>query len=1854
MDVSAATNAGACGLIMATAAEADPSGAWSTLVKSVQLHQDPGAAVALVESVADAVARFDSLCHDAQGPAHHLRLAVAAVMAAPSWLDGSWHRSANPSRRGGRHSGSVDDRPVLACLVADRHAPLERPTLDGLRLLMVLFLIDGNETSGAMVTVAETVRKAESMEAWRQVVRAMPRPGEGDRDLATWLLAVSAHLAQAEPPTDLANVPGASIRAFFHSLQSLIRSVEPGAQRSRPQRELFGEDDQLPRGVIRSNAHTPDGATRRTPKARPAADADKLFLERHQPVQEVLVFDDEDHLADGPANVPLATTPALTPAEQTQVHRSECVDQRLASYRLIEMSQRLRWAWDHLNPFDCRVLVEAIRLDLKDDGPRRRGAVLCLVMLALGRSARDALQLVIGAEVAGGDWVDELWRWRRQVRRPAKAWRPASGLHPQMSNMANEVTVELPPLMREALSTTCAAAGKAGRLCDLLGVKPDEAGELLSDWLAPLRRRNPSARLTRGRIARALSVELFAVAGQEMLVHTLTGTDETVPPVATYYVALDDGRLAEACRTAWRRLFGDGGQGEIRSTCLVGAPVLAPRAMTDCTSQLRADVLGAATLIDRHNTYCRYALSLVIAGSGLRPVNDPFESIDMLDLRIGIAELADKSAHRPDEARLAPLAPLVVCTLRHWVEHLGRLARWVNKPHPTLSLQIETVIRPSGPRALPLFFLLDDDLQPQRIDRTTIASWWPAALEGLPANQLRRELASAAIQGDWPAELCQQLLGHVDLAQPAFGPLSCLGPTELEQLHPAIDTMLLRQGWAELPSPLEAGPTRRGNPLPRFAPAPAVLGSAQRSAQLAANDRRTAKHVEECLRAWCKGRDLRQLQQDDIDALRRDALRGRSNPGTPAELAGLRRIDRLLRWLRRRYGLTQLRLPTSRTLTVLPVQHVQGDMLKFHLWQRLRMAFEGLLHQRARRSHGMTAAGQLAEAMVGAALYSFIADPRVSLALANAGTWRLTSVVGLGAFLVVRQTWPDKEVAIQRYPVQPLSLLLLARVADYASHITPDGRSECRRSLLRLITTLRRQVEGSAAADFAGPGAALRWLCSVVATAARMRLPGHLTAYLDGSTESVGLAEHDWSRWMTGQAPRPDAEPDNEEIDLTPPDRPAACIPARPESPTEAAARARGLALHQSVRAIFRKVSKEAVEFAERTQRSLNRNEVLIPLLENALEQHADAPDFALATVQWLIELLHNSSERVLQSVSADRYYTELIGVVIDTLSAHTLADIDEDALACAFGELLERIGAGRLPYTWGRLRQFHRFLVRHHGVPEIDWSEIAPEGLERHHAPDAGVLLWQEYVAALELLAADPTADLRERRLQACVLILLFRFGLRVGECIALRASDLILMAGQWVVLVRRNAYRSLKSDAGVRQVPLIGPLSPLETELLEGWRAHADETVGNDRCGVLIAQSNEPRRLVDRKRLMDRITDAMRAVTHRPGAHPHHLRHAYACRMALLLCMRDLPSDPARLQIVQRLIGPCDPRAARQVLLDTHEPGKRGLWALALAIGHASPTTTLRWYVHVHEYMLVLAFEDISTELEVRLDATTAAHVCGRPVARSRHRIVMAAAWAERHVVGGALKPVATGEAVRSPPVLPARKPAAPVALDLLTIDRLLEQVHRRGRIDAMLAQRLMLDPAMITDLLRHEFDCRETAGYDLGVSGWHPTSSRDALSHVRAGTRRPIETERVRRFIRHLAGLAHDPQWRGQAKRAVEAWMQRYRATSTPIVVASGREASALVQWCRASGVRTEDLLVLMPEDGGVPEDLGEIDSCVERVAAPLGSARVQYRRQGRVRVGIQLRENDVGPLTQMTQLHRVLHVLGTWLAATENHP
>jgi len=92
----------------------------------------------------------------------------------------------------------------------------------------------------------------------------------------------------------------------------------------------------------------------------------------------------------------------------------------------------------------------------------------------------------------------------------------------------------------------------------------------------------------------------------------------------------------------------------------------------------------------------------------------------------------------------------------------------------------------------------------------------------------------------------------------------------------------------------------------------------------------------------------------------------------------------------------------------------------------------------------------------------------------------------------------------------------------------------------------------------------------------------------------------------------------------------------------------------------------------------------------------------------------------------------------------------------------------------------------------------------------------------------------------------LLYRFGARVSEAMALRRKDIVWQGDRLIMLLRPNDYREIKTDAGIRQVPLIGPLSTTERRIVDGWIGHIDEMASCDRMAALFGDRDRPRTLM------------------------------------------------------------------------------------------------------------------------------------------------------------------------------------------------------------------------------------------------------------------------------------------------------------------------------------------------------------------------------------------------------------------------
>jgi hypothetical protein len=1331
---------------------------WQRFSAQLRIADDPGAVFELIAALGRASSVAKSSC-----PELPLALSTAIELVArhESFLHTSGLKRdlANQRNGVGFHAGSVGDFPLLASFTTPPFEEVES-RVAGLHFMVLAALTLGADISVAAIVVADAARKSRTIETWRTVVIKLPDPHS---NADHWLVAMASFVRGGERRTAVAP----AIREFYAAVESLTELILQARHRRSQQRSLLPEEESS------GELHVAPVARARSPRAVRERRNDADERSRHDRAQ-LRLDDGPSPNGQEPAVVEVHHEPAAGLAEMPAPEAVASQSARLASFRLLEIEQTLRWSWDHLNPFELDLLAEAIRQDLRAEGQRLRGAMLAAFVLALGLPASDVPRLPL-ANRAGMHGIDSLGRWVRPVYRPSKAWQVPASARPLVQEHEESITLELPLALRLALTLLHQTSPGAATLGALLDIAPEDAIEALSSWLDNLRQAHPAARLTHGRLARALRVEVAALAGNDAAVHFLVATHEDIAPTSSYYTAVSTVRLEDVHAAAMGRLFKLGSK-DMRpatpreETRFVGSQMSVRAGSLRAFAAHLAERVAAAQSHDiaaAHNAYAMYCLWLLMSSTGHRPVLDPFESRDLFDLERGWFIAADKQVRSADEARLIPLPPLALEVLVLYLEHLRRLSVAVDACAPSLAVRINTVIAERGPRALPLFFLLDDTLQEERIAGQVLNEAL-GPLSGLQANFNRHVLSSIDVAPGVQADVLREMLGHIEHTQPGLGPQSPLSTKDFEPLRAVLEAHLRDQGWQALPSPL-ARMRRRPTDADPWVPGAVELGAQRRRRTVERSTTLVRQRIHEALKKQLRRKSLAKLEQKDVDAVFAAILSGKRRPTTLVELDACRRAHRVLTWARRRYSLT-LKLPASFARLPLPAPAFGLDALKrARLGRELESAFADVLFDRARglRQLGVSTGRSVAEAVASVAIHSLVSDVPTLIAMCREPEFTLLDTSGLGIFVQIGGTDNGEMAMVRRYRLHPMSALLLARLSARreVDHPAPDRMSETR----DLIQTLRVRLEGAQVDRFVDERAAIRWLAQCVGTRARLALPGHLAGYLEGSTGSVGVPPRDWIRLLTGtparavvRSQRSDSPPDGPLPPVSPAQRPLPTLPPSPDDATIAEARSRGLALHRKVnKAIHARVRGLAADAdTASANRSRNQKKLLIPDLMSLLERDTHAPDISRALVQWLLQLMqHGAAGQELRAVSCVRYYYALAPRMTDALANLAFSEVNDDALACAYGEFLDTVPQTGQHYVLGRLQEFHAHLMLQQGFPPVEWAEVVPSGLLRATNVDAGLLSWGEYETALALLLDDEGADPRTRLLQAFVWLLVYRF---------------------------------------------------------------------------------------------------------------------------------------------------------------------------------------------------------------------------------------------------------------------------------------------------------------------------------------------------------------------------------------------------------------------------------------------------------------------------------------------------------------
>ena len=264
-------------------------------------------------------------------------------------------------------------------------------------------------------------------------------------------------------------------------------------------------------------------------------------------------------------------------------------------------------------------------------------------------------------------------------------------------------------------------------------------------------------------------------------------------------------------------------------------------------------------------------------------------------------------------------------------------------------------------------------------------------------------------------------------------------------------------------------------------------------------------------------------------------------------------------------------------------------------------------------------------------------------------------------------------------------------------------------------------------------------------------------------------------------------------------------------------------------------------------------------------------------------------------------------------------------------------------------LMNFHECIERYGtaDVDDLDWEYIA-EGIDYSGLPrpNANIVTPREYEHSLWLIRKRMIGDDEYSRVwPAIVLILGYRFGLRIGEIRRLRLQDIQLFNGELWVLIQNTSKGRTKTKSSVRQLPLVGDLSDIERNILESHLSIMREKRGLGPCALLLPGFGTDDGMLDAGHIRSNIHSLLKHVTGDSRIVFHHLRHSF---ITLQYLNNFMPLGyRVKSQISSDLLNatndPCE------VILGESVRNIYRQHALSRCAGHKDISTSIHSYIHV-----------------------------------------------------------------------------------------------------------------------------------------------------------------------------------------------------------------------------------------------------------------------------------------------------------------
>jgi site-specific recombinase XerD len=1234
----------------------------------------------------------------------------------------------------------------------------------------------------------------------------------------------------------------------------------------------------------------------------------------------------------------------------------------------IEDHLHLAPSWHQLSVHESDALASRIRYLLQSPSAVDRvGAALTLVAWVSARGMFDIETVRLSADL-DVDWsLDPATNTMRRLP-PRFARRVRAG------SLGKQAQGWLYPLADSLEVALCGNAAAALRITEASVQSPVNVAELwrtvsldvtLDNWYSNVLANTPELkRLSGPAMAHALASKVFHDTADSTLSQLLASQGRTALPAASAYAAYRLSEVQQTLRAAFPQ-----------DLCAI-PPVPADAALTNAAGSeldidlarvahaiegLTADYEAAAgdpqRWVEAHNLLTSIVVLSLLATTGARPVNSPFETLSWFDFQRLLMYVEDKRAGPTSGARICVLAQAAAALLQNvYLPHLESLATLLA---PTCPLMAEAIRRSLSSdsdqdRPLPFLFYLRSapDFGWLEVTETQLGVHYGSAW-AVPWNFFRHVLATQLIRRAVHPEIVDALLSHGDRGAESHGDHSLRVPREdIEAARPAVEDLHRDLGFRcpdcrpSLPAHLRSAyPDLKADETPPFG----------RKARATARDKLHAAARERATRdieRLVGGRAPNKLSAADWQTIGKCMLFNGTMPHPAASL----RYAAFEEWLEATWHQKRALVAVKRRYSPLepPLPLFTADFIV------AEGALERALHafRRATSSvdlNGDRAPGPMLAAVLGAielVLTSRVAHVQTLLDLVHLRR-NLRLVRFDGTFWLERANadlWEDGR-PVMRIPLSAraarwIALALASPRRGVKDAPVPSLLQSWIDEHLKPSNTLR---------------AAFGRLCSLQQQVNAWNCTGVEAAHLSARRVVTALPHHDWYRLCRSAAPvlsepAPEVgEHEDEDSSFEVP------VGKRDADVLTQGTAQRCATLLDGITQAFRKMADAADILAE-----------IRRLTAKSGFQKGDAPQVLAHFACVLLTRKRRTGKKVrLRLQTARRYWYSLVGPFVDLAHDRFLPDEDEESIREFYEDIVhwweahpepespspegsvqpkpeadsaeEREAAQHhdaMIRTVAQLKDFHDFAVKAYGIEDVDWSGVEL-GSKLAVGRPALILLSEVEVALAALVGGQSPSELADERLSAAfVLVACARFGLRVSEAVGMYRDDWLDWSGAVVLLVRANAVRSLKTKHGRRQVPLVETLTARERDVIDETLRRWELTHKAGASAPLLPGVDKETYWSVKAAVSEQLLRVLKAVTRSSAARIHGLRHSFACRLLALLVGRELgPGLPVDAEATQHV---------RRLLLGRDDLDRRATWAIARALGHSNCSVGLGCYIH------------------------------------------------------------------------------------------------------------------------------------------------------------------------------------------------------------------------------------------------------------------------------------------------------------------